>query len=728
MIRRLLGLLPFIATLAFSGPSDSLILGRWLAHTDARNALYHELCREAFHDLDLRQERVRTIQDSAAWQAYCKEIRAKLNIALGPLPARTPLQPRITGRLPQEGYTIEKILLQSQPGFYMTVCLFLPETPGKHPAVIYCSGHTREGFRLPTYLRPILNLVKKGFVVFAFDPAGQGERLQYYDPATDRSAVGAPTREHSYAGAQCFLAGYSPALYWVWDGIRAVDYLSSRPEVDANRIGVTGRSGGGTQTACIAAFDERIRAAAPECYITTFRRLLQSVGPQDAEQNFYHGISQGLDMADLLLARAPRPVLVIATTRDYFGVQGARETCAEVGRIYQMLGAGAALQLTEDDSVHASTKKNREAMYAFFQHHLGQPGSAAEVEVTIPDPRLLQVTATGQVAALTQAETHYSLNRRRVQLENEELVKSRGADGHLLRVLERAKTLSGYRPPAESSTLIFAGRQKKEGWVWEHYVLQLEHTALPFIKVYADRQPSPDRSVLFLHPQGKAALWAEGKDWQPFARQGYAVIWPDLSDIGELGGGALKGDSYDFLQGTGAFNMWFLGILVDRSIVAIRAGEVNALVRRLKTAPDAQSRSVAAVAFAELGPVLLHAAAFDSAIDRAALIGSYISYADLAGRRYYKPEYMYSAVAGCLGEYDLPDLAALVAPRALAWINGCDANGQVLTSGQCEQGWSFARQVYQARGAGDRLVIHSGAESAPGEILAGLWDEFRAND
>lgn len=720
-MRRLFGLMVFSATLAFGGPGDDLILSRWLAHTDANNTLYHTLCREAFHHLDLRQERVRNIQDGAAWQAYREEIRAKLNHAVGPLPAKTPLKPKVTGRLKGDGYTIEKILFQSQPDFYVTACLFLPEKKGKHPAVVYCSGHSNEGFRLPVYLLPILNLVKKGFVVLAFDPAGQGERLQYYDPQTGKSAVGGPTREHSYAGAQCFLAGYSPALYWIWDGVRAVDYLVSRAEVDAQRIGITGRSGGGTQSAYIAAFDERIRATAPECYITSFRRLLQSVGPQDAEQHFYHGIAAGIDMADLLLVRAPRPALVIATTRDYFSVQGARETYAEVSRIYRMLDAGDLLQMTEDDSVHASTKKNREAMYAFFQKQLGQPGSAAELEVTLPDPKTLQVTATGQVAGLAQSETHHSLNGRQVQLKTEQLVKSRSVEGHLNRVLERAKMLSGYQPAADCGTLLFAGRQRKEGWVWENYILQLEHTALPFIKVYADKLPVPEQNVIFLHPQGKAALHMEEKNWQPLARKGYAVVWPDLADIGELGGGALKGDSYDFLQGKGAYNMWFLGIQVDRSVVAIRAQELNALIRQLKKPANSLGSNVSAIAFAELAPVLLHAAAFDSCIDRSALIGSFVSYADLAGRLYYKPEYMSSAVAGCLGEYDLQDLAALMAPRALAWFNGCDAHGQALTREQCEQEWRFVRQVYNSKEAGDRLLISISGESTPGEILAGLW-------
>ena len=173
-MRRLLALMLFSAALAFSGPGDDSILRNWLAYTDAKDALYHELCREAFHDLDLRQERVRTIQSAAAWQAYREEIRAALNHAVGPLPDKTPLKAKVTGRLKQDGCTIEKILFQSQPDFYVTACLFLPEKQGKHPAVIYCSGHSNEGFRLTVYLRPILNLVKKGLSCLAFDP-GPGQ-------------------------------------------------------------------------------------------------------------------------------------------------------------------------------------------------------------------------------------------------------------------------------------------------------------------------------------------------------------------------------------------------------------------------------------------------------------------------------------------------------------------------------------------------------------------------
>jgi len=718
---KIIGMMLAFVTVGLGAPDDDLILKHWLLYSDAANSLYHRLCQQAFHYLDLREAAISRIQNQKDWQGYQETTRGVMEEAIGPFPQKTDLKPQITGRYPKEGYTIEKVIFQSQPNFYVTACLFLPNTKGKHPAIVYCSGHSIEGFRLAVYLRPILNLVKKGFVVLAFDPVGQGERLQYYDPQTQKSAVGGPTREHSYAGAQCFLAGYSPAVYWIWDGIRVVDYLVSRPEVDPKRIGITGRSGGGTQSAYIAAFDERIVAAAPECYITSFRRLLQSVGPQDTEQIFYHGIAKGLDMADLLLLRAPKPALVISTTRDYFSIQGARETVAQVSAIYRLLGSAESLQMVEDDSVHASTQKNREAMYGFFQKFLHQPGSASEQDIRLPSLTELTVTPIGQVAGLKSPETIHSLNTKIVRVKSEALNHSRTGREGWPQLCEAAKTLAGFSAPLADGELVFTGRQKKAGCVWEKYFLQFEKSALPFLRLVREGSPDPAANVIFLHPEGKAALVQEEKNWRPFLEQDYAVIWPDLSGIGELGGGSLKGDSYDFLQGKGEYNLWFGAIQLGKSLVGIQAEELLSLAHHLQTWKKDGQQAVSAVAFAQMAPVLLHSAAFDSVLGHVGLINAYVDYVDLAVRLYYKPEYMCSAVAGSVGRYDLQDLAALIAPRPLTWLNGCDTNGQPLSQEQCEQQWEYVRQVYQACDMAHRLQIKNNLQQTAGQVIIDSW-------
>lgn len=274
-----------------SGESSN---NNWLYFSDAPNSLYHHLSGQAYNFLDQRSEKIDNIQTLNEWQQRQETIRNTLLDLAGPFPDKTPLNAEIIRTIEKDDYKVEHILYESQPGFYVTSSLFIPAglVGEPAPAVLYVSGHTAEAYRSSTYQHVILNLVKKGFIVFAIDPVGQGERLEYYDPESGKSMIGGPTSEHGHPGAQAFITGSSQARYMIWDGIRAVDYLIERKEVDPDRIGITGRSGGGTQTAYIAAFDERIYAAAPENYITNFRRLHQTIGPQDSEQNFFHGIER----------------------------------------------------------------------------------------------------------------------------------------------------------------------------------------------------------------------------------------------------------------------------------------------------------------------------------------------------------------------------------------------------------------------------------------------------
>jgi hypothetical protein len=393
---------PFIEGKAQDQKELNVIKGNWFQFTDAQNSLYHYLADQSYTLLEKRKENLSKNHSLSDWQARQASIRQNLNEIVGPFPDKTPLNAKVLKVVNKEGYKVEQTIFESRPGFYVTSSLFIPnglKKGTKAPAIIYCSGHSEDGYRNPVYQHVILNLVKKGFIVFAFDPVGQGERFEYIDPATGKSKVGDPSREHSYPGAQAFIIGNSQARHMSWDGIRAVDYLISRKEVDPSRIGITGRSGGGTQSSYIAAFDDRIQAVAPENYITNFTRLFQSVGPQDAEQNFASAILKGIDHPDLLVIRAPKPALMITATNDYFSIQGARETAEELAKVYQAYGKEEQFSMVEDDAPHSSTKKNREAMYAFFQRALANPGNSNDEETVPLTVSEIQVTTTGQVSS-----------------------------------------------------------------------------------------------------------------------------------------------------------------------------------------------------------------------------------------------------------------------------------------------------------------------------------------
>src|SRR5690606_891383 len=227
--------------------------------------------------------------------------------AMGGLPGtKTPLNARITGRLDREGYRIDALVFESLPGFYVTASLYIPDGRGPFPAVLGTAGHSAEGRAAEPYQRVWANLARRGVLVLAFDPPGQGERLQYFDPATGASRIGVGTPEHSHVGRQCLLTGTSIARYFVWDGVRALDYLLTRPDVDPTRIGVAGNSGGGTQAAWLGALEPRLAAIDSSCYITSWKELWQGSGPQDMEQVLPGFLAEGLDFADVIAAAAPR--------------------------------------------------------------------------------------------------------------------------------------------------------------------------------------------------------------------------------------------------------------------------------------------------------------------------------------------------------------------------------------------------------------------------------------
>ncbi|GAB3337560.1 alpha/beta hydrolase family protein [Larkinella ripae] len=635
-------------------------------------SLYRHLCQRAFGQLAQRQRAIEKLKTRADWQKRQAEVRAKLRKIAGPFPEKTPLNPVITGTIQRDDFSVEKLYFESRPGYFVTAALFLPKNrPGKLPAIVYCSGHSLNGFRADAYQRIMLNYVKKGFVVLAFDPIGQGERRQYADESVvKKSAV----NEHSYPGAQSFIAGLSPANYFIWDGIRSVDYLLSRPEVDPSRIGIAGRSGGGTQSAYIAAMDERILAAAPECYLTTFDKQLRSKGPQDAEQNLLYGLENGIDLADYLEVRAPKPALIVSTTRDIFSIQGARDLFQEARKAYAALGKPAHLTMAEDDAEHLSTTKNREAAYAFFQKFLNNPGSSADLDVPLFKEEELYVTPRGNVYATLKGETLFSLNQK--HLRKNRANPSKAAPN----LRETVRLITGYEKPATRGEVIFSGRLPRDTYAIEKYLVSgAGKYAVPVLWLKPGQKTG--KTLLLLDDRGKAVAAQTGEWADQLARAGHEVIVPDLSGTGELSTGYPKeGDSViDEIP----LNLWYTGLLTHKNPVAVRAEEIEILAAFIQknTGP---TQPLAAVARGTLGADLLHAALLSNAFGAVALVNPLVSYQAIMDEMNYKTAFIPSAVAGALPAYDLPDLAAALSARNLLVLNPVDATGREISAGQAK--------------------------------------------
>src|SRR6266567_3077875 len=220
----------------------------------AQDALLRWMDRIAQEQLQARENVVAQVHTVADAERRKQLVRAKILEALGGLPDYAgPLNARVTGRIQADGYVIEKVIYESLPGFYVTANLYRPNQPGRYPAVLLQAGHTQEGKAEPQRLAA--NLALKGFVALAFDPAGQGEREQTYDPQLKAPAAGWSVNEHLHATAQSSLVGEGVARYFIWDAKRALDYLVSRTDVDPTRIGAAGCSGGGALTTFIGALD-----------------------------------------------------------------------------------------------------------------------------------------------------------------------------------------------------------------------------------------------------------------------------------------------------------------------------------------------------------------------------------------------------------------------------------------------------------------------------------------
>lgn len=676
-------------------PDELAVLPYWKYYNNQPGALYRHLCEQAFGQLAARKKLIQSLKTQQDWQKRQMLVRQKLQEAIGAFPEKTPLNPVVTGKVERDGITVEKLYFESMPNYYVTAALFMPA--GKHeklPAIVFCSGHGAPAFRSGVYQQMVLNYARKGFAVLAFDPIGQGERIQYTKAEGKRFANLKPTLEHSYPGTQSFIAGITPAMYFIWDGIRAVDYLLTRPEIDGSRIGVTGRSGGGTQSAYIAAMDPRLRAAAPECYLTTYDKLLRSNGPQDAEQILTGMLAKGLDLGDLVEVRAPRPTLMVTTTRDMFSMDGARELFDEAKKAYKALGAEASLDKVEDDAGHASTPKNREATYAFFQKHLQNPGSSADEKIPPFSADELKVTPTGNVFTSLKSETLLSLTQKRavsatpgkaINIPSQSLIKQIIAS-------------SGYTPP-KLEEVIFSGKFPHEGYDLERYLVKGPGAYyLPVL--WFKPQQATDKTIVYIDSKGKAAAARKGGVAEQLVRAGYNVVLPDLSGAGELANAALPGG--DSQIDSTSLNLWFAGILTQKSLVAVRMEEIQLLTEFIQK--KLGTTSISAVGVGTFVPDVLHATLLNPAISRLALLNGLATYRSLLEQEQYLPRYVPSVVAGAIATYDLPDLVAALAPRKV-WLSGVvNGAGQPIDALELERMYSTKAKHVTIVGESDKLA------------------------
>ena len=342
-----------------------------------------------------RRERLAAIRTRAQAEAYQRRVRKAIRRAFGPRPSKTPLNRQVTGIIETRDYRLEKLTFESRPGCLVTGHLYVPHSiDGKAPAVLGTCGHSDSGKLEPKYQGFYQRLVRNGHIVLIYDPFNQGERDQYW-PLSERDVVRNCCHAHNMMGKQLELVGEWFGMWRTWDGVRALDLLLARRDVDRTRVGLTGNSGGGTMTQWLWATEPRFTMAAPSCFVTTFLNNLENELPADCEQYPPGVIGAGLEMADFYIARAPEPVMLLGQKYCFFDRRGLQESFEEVRHFYDLLGAPPqASQVFLGGHGHGYHEDNQEAMVGFFAKHAGTSAKRLRDPVLLDEAEAL-VTPKG---------------------------------------------------------------------------------------------------------------------------------------------------------------------------------------------------------------------------------------------------------------------------------------------------------------------------------------------
>ena len=597
----------------------ALIAAVTLAHAQqSESPFLTELNATAQRQLRDRAKEVAAIRDTATAQARQKQVRERILSLIGGLPEyRGPLNARVTKTTRREGFIIDHVLFESLPQYYVTANLYRPDNPGRHPAVLMSMGHWDSGKAAGQLLSS--NLARKGFVVLAYDPVGQGERQQAYDKRTGRSLIGGATEQHFSNGAAAILLGQSVGRYFIHDGMRAIDYLVSRPEVDPERIGATGCSGGGTQTTYISALDPRVKVAAVACYMNSFQTLFGgSVG--DSEQSPPGFLAAGLDQTDYVELFAPKPWLITSTEQDFFTPAGAKQVFDEAQGWYKLFDASDRVKWVVGPGGHGTPLVVREAIYDWMIRWLAKgSGSPREEAVTLLPDHQLWVTPTGQVEGRDLSEII------------REIPRAKGTREELQRFV--GDLISHNSPIVRSVSLLPATTG-----VGKHPAVVLVQNDL-----------------------------TAGADLTKELSNGHIVALLTLSGASS---DPERPRSGNWLNNTRAW-------LVGRNLPATHAAEINAAVAELARRPDVDTTQITAHASGVAGVALLMAAAVNPQIASVSLDRTPHSLRAALDAPIHTN--LHDAVIPRFAlKWDLADLRDLLRPRSVVWRDPTDWMGNVV--------------------------------------------------
>ncbi len=574
---------------------------------------------------------------------------------IGELPGeKAPLEARVTGVVECDDYRIEKVYFESRPNHRVTANLYVPtKEEGPFPGIAMPCGHSANGKACEAYQSACILLAKNGLVVLIYDPISQGERHQVL--AAPRHG----TTTHAMLNVGSLLVGRTIVGYEAWDGIRAIDYLLTRDEVDGTKpVGLTGNSGGGTQTNFLMALDSRVGPAAPSCYVMQKQRKYETLGPADGCQHFPEEVACGIDHVDYFWMRAPKPTLLLAAERDFFEFASTRAAAEETKRLYAALDKPERTALFSFDDGHGFSKPRREAATRWMRRWLSDdPAPVVEPELTLQTDATLQVTKTGQVVSDFETEsTVNQMNSARAKTlakDRAEFWKSGDRPSRLATI----RRMIGVSQRRGRATVEKKGTIQRDGYAIEKCVLRREGAIpVPALWFVPEGKAGNQPPTLHVDSRGKAADAAPGGKIEKLVRGGRVVLSIDVQGFGETADKGSKGKYYNVEH-----RVANLAMHLGRPLLGRRVDDILAAADVLARRYGVGEIDLAGVAAA--GPVVLHAAALDERFDSLTLSEPIPSWVDDFVAKPLARDLMGHVVPRALLKYDLPDLVHVIRPR-----------------------------------------------------------------
>lgn len=519
--------------------------------------------------------------------------------------------------------------------------------------------------------------------------------------------------------------GQNLARYFIWDGIRGLDYLSSIPEVDASRLGVTGNSGGGTLTTYISMLDPRVRVASIVTFITTIPKKIEARAldaESDPEQDIAGLLEAGIDHTEFVGMIAPRPVNLGAATRDFFPIEGTRQTFRELQGLYQKLGVPERIQMAEFDHRHMYSQPLREATYAWFDRWLkGTEGVAREPEIVTEKDASLQCTPTGQVLTSLGGRTVPNFNRTRA----DELLKQLALRRREPNFRKELPTAIRQRLALPSMTtqprLQRAAATEGGDLLVEKLLMETEPgIVVPTHLIHARDRSGRLPAVVYLRDR-------ESEDspsfFQTLAHQGKLVAVADVRGFGETWAprdvretSARYFQPHDGVDADFNYAAFFLG----RSLLGMRVWDALNVAAYVRSRSDVDPQHVQLVGRGWAAEVALFAAALDPAIAGVAVEGMPASYGAIARAEFYAQPVSFF-LPGVLQDFDLEDVFSAIVPRPLLVLNPQDPLTRKMAREEAQQTFTSVREAFSTARAGDAFALRVAPLDSETLATLGKW-------